>query len=286
MNHTTSSSVKEINIWGIKLQTEDLSDNDYKYLNQITIKDVPDIEWITQEIDRIWDLMKLDNKKNFSDQNIGAFYSHPVWILNGIFSATDPISVKHRQSIGLFLSQLSLQNVADYGGGFGELAKRIRAADEKIHVTIVEPYPSNLGINRVMSDSKIKFVKSFDNLYECVIAQDVLEHVENPIDLALLMVESTKPDGYLLFANCFYPVIKCHLPSNFYLRHVFPYVVKGMGLKYIGRVPGAKHVLIFKKIGKINKNTISNYQKIAKLVGPIINSIYYILTIFKNLIQK
>ena len=65
MNNTTSSSVKDINIWGIKLQTEDLSDNDYQYLNQINVKDVPDIEWISQEIDRIWDLMKLTTKKNF-----------------------------------------------------------------------------------------------------------------------------------------------------------------------------------------------------------------------------
>jgi hypothetical protein len=42
------------------------------------------------EIDRVWDSYGLDNRKNVSDQEIGSFYSHPVWILNGLFAEVDP----------------------------------------------------------------------------------------------------------------------------------------------------------------------------------------------------
>jgi len=39
-------------------------------------------------MDLVWDDYGCDNK-NLNWENIGKFYSHPVWLLNGLFIETD-----------------------------------------------------------------------------------------------------------------------------------------------------------------------------------------------------
>ena len=51
-----------------------------------------------------------------------------------------------------------------------------------------------------------------DNQFDFVIASHVLEHVEDPLIVLSIMIDSVRINGYLVIANCFYPVIKCHLP--------------------------------------------------------------------------
>lgn len=55
-------------------------------------------EVLLDELDRVWHELKLDNSKRLSEQQekVAAFYSHEVWILNGLFSEQDPVSRKHR----------------------------------------------------------------------------------------------------------------------------------------------------------------------------------------------
>ena len=231
----------------------------------------PPVEWVWQEMDRVWDALSLDNTLKLDGQAIGVFYAHPVWVVNGVFSATDPDSVQHRDSIASYVSQMGVMRIADYGGGFGELAMKLSTVAPQGQIDIVEPYPSKLGLMRVEGIAGIRFVKDFDGQYDCVIAQDVLEHVEQPLALAAQMVQATKPGGYLIFANCFFPVIKSHLPATFYLRHTFAWVVRAMGLKYVGHVPGVNHALIFQRTGSSNKILVGLIAGIAKLAGPLLN---------------
>jgi 2-polyprenyl-6-hydroxyphenyl methylase/3-demethylubiquinone-9 3-methyltransferase len=274
---------QEILIWGVSLPTDALGQADITYMGKIASIERPSVEWLWQEMDRVWDVMGLDNRAALQEQTIGDFYSHPVWVMNGVFSAVDPVSVQHRDSIAAFIGRLGVERVADYGGGFGELALRLRAVAPQNQIDIVEPYPSKLGMLRVVGKAGIQFVHEFNGQYDCVIAQDVLEHVEQPLDLIEQMVHATKPGGYLIFANCFYPVIKCHLPSTFYLRHTFSWVVRGMGLKFEGRVEGVTHGLVFKRDGNSNKKMFMLLSAIAKLVGPFLNAI---ITLFSAIRHK
>lgn len=262
----------EIMLWGVRLPVEVLQQADIEYLNSIPKMERPSIEWMWQEMDRVWGVLGLDNSVALQGQSIGDFYAHPVWVVNGVFTATDPASAQHRDSIASFVRWLDVKRIADYGGGFGELARRLRAVSPETQVDIVEPYPSKIGMQRLDGEPGLRFVKGFDNQYDCVIAQDVLEHVEQPLDLVERMVQATKPGGYLIVANCFYPVIKCHLPSTFYLRHTFSWVVRGMGLKFVGRVEGASHVLVFQRKGAVDKNSVKRLVVIAKFVGPVLNA--------------
>ena len=265
-------NMKEIMLWGERLPVEALPQADIEYLIDIAKMERPTVAWMWQEMDRVWDALVLDNASALSGQAIGDFYSHPVWVVNGVFSATDPDSVRHRDSIASYVGRLGVRRVADYGGGFGELAKKLSAVMPQAQIEIVEPYPSKLGMLRVQGIASIKFVKSFDGQYDCVIAQDVLEHVEQPLALTEQMVQATRLGGHLICANCFYPVIKCHLPSTFYLRHTFTWVVRGMGLKCVGRVDGVDHALVFKRVGSPDRNVTALLSAIAKVVGPLLNT--------------
>jgi len=269
----------DIRLWGISLPFNILSLGDIAYLEGVSRMERPSVEWIWQEMDRIWDALGLDNRVALQGQAIGDFYSHPIWVVNGVFTATDPVSIQHRDAIALFVSQLGVERIADYGGGFGELAQKLSAVDSKIHIDIVEPYPSTLGIQRIKQGTHIRFIKDFENQYDCVIAQDVLEHIERPLELVEQLVAATKLGGYLIFANCFYPVIKCHLPSTFYLRHTFKWVMRGAGLEFIGQVAGVNHAMIFRRVGNVNKTSFKFLESIAKFVGPSVNMARYQLGI-------
>jgi len=264
--------MKEIMLWGERLPVEALPQADIEYLIDIAKMERPTVAWMWQEMDRVWDALALDNASALGGQAISDFYSHPVWVVNGVFSATDPDSVRHRDSIASYVGRLGVRRVADYGGGFGELAKKLSAVVPQAQIDIVEPYPSKLGMLRVQGMAGIKFVKGFDGQYDCVIAQDVLEHVEQPLVLTEQMVQATRLGGHLIFANCFFPVIKCHLPTTFYLRHTFAWVVKGMGLKCVGRVDGADHALVFEKVGTPDKAKTAFLNAMAKVAGPLLNT--------------
>ncbi len=273
-------------IWGVSLPIVALQQADIDYLSKVASLERPSIEWMWQEMDRIWDALGLDNQAAMQGQALGDFYSHPVWVVNGVFSAVDPISVQHREAIALFVNRIGVKRVADYGGGFAELALRLHAIAPHIHIDIVEPYPSKLGTMRVASKTVIQFINEFDGNYDCVIAQDVLEHVERPLVLAAQMVQATKLGGHLIFANCFYPVIKCHLPSTFYLRYTFTWVASAMGLKFEGCVDGTNHALVFRKVGNIHKYMLRLFVSIAKVVGPLLNKIIPIQDAIKFKLRK
>lgn len=94
-----------------------LSVRDLDYLKNVPAN-LPDVQWVWQEMDRIWEYFSLDNRQPLSDQPIAQFYSHPVWLLNGIFTHLDATSYQHRAAIAKYLNENKIKNIGDYGGGF------------------------------------------------------------------------------------------------------------------------------------------------------------------------
>jgi len=64
----------------------------------------PQLEGIWYLLDMVWDEMKLDNRK-VKPQELQAYYSHPVWIINGLFIENDPESKGHRSSISSWINK-------------------------------------------------------------------------------------------------------------------------------------------------------------------------------------
>lgn len=259
--------MKEFNLWGVNIPSDLLSQTDEKYLQSLPAN-LPTVEWVWAEMDRVWDSYDINNRKALSDQAIAEFYSHPVWLMNGIFSSLDSDSVKHRDLISQFTRDNGFKLIADYAGGFGELAMKMAKKSPNSIIKIIEPYPSGFGLYRLKGKENIEIKDTLGvNEYDVIIAQDVLEHVEDPVGLAIALSESVQDGGVIVFANCFYPVIKCHLPKTFHLRHTFRFVMAAYGLEYQGRLTGAEHVLIFKKTGGLSVQKARVAEKLSQFLG-------------------
>lgn len=279
----------EIVIWKCRIPLMLISQIEKDYLQSLP-KELPDMNWVCGELDRIWYEQSLDNRKAYADQPIGAYYSHPVWMMNGIFSASDPASLSHRSAIANYLKSSKLNSLADYGGGFGQLALSMAKAMPDATIHVIEPYPSKVGIYRLQSEPKIQIDSQLSNdSYDAIVAQDVLEHVEDPIKLACEIAKSARVSGKIIFANCFFPVIQSHLPSTFYLRFTFNLVMRALGLRFVGTVRGAEHAQIFERIGDINLPRARNMAALAKMIGPFLNIGHIFLKfahrILKNLLS-
>ena len=112
----------DVLIWGCSVPSTSLSQDEIDYLSGLPPK-LPTVEWAWGEMDRVWHQLELDNSRPLTGQQIGKFYSHPVWLMNGVFTAIDPDSVSHRDAIARYLGKIEAKSIADYGGGFGELAR-------------------------------------------------------------------------------------------------------------------------------------------------------------------
>lgn len=243
---------------------------------------------LLDEMDSVWDGLGLDNSVAINKQldKVAVYYSHPVWILNGLFSECDPESRSHRVAIATFIKKLGVKRVADYGGGSGVLARLVTEAATIVHVNIVEPYANDFFVVRLSELPRITFVPRLGPDYDVVIAQDILEHVDNPLELAVELIQATHMNGYLIFANCFYPDIKCHLPATFYLRHTFIFLMRCAGLKFIGGIVDAKHALVFQRVEVLNRPVFDFASKQAKLIGPLLNWAMVLMRRSKSLCKK
>jgi 2-polyprenyl-6-hydroxyphenyl methylase/3-demethylubiquinone-9 3-methyltransferase len=242
----------DIRIWGQSVPANLLTEQEREYLGQFDPEQPPPIEKIWHEMDKAWDSLGLSSRSRPGEAQLANFYRHPVWILNGLFSASDPQSSAQREAIAKAVLDLAVCNIAEYGGGMGELAIRMSRVDANLHIDIIEPYPSDIGRYRISRYANVSYAPVLGNGYDLVIAQDVLEHLMDPVALVAQLSDATRVGGYLLFANCFYPVIKCHLPATFHLRNNFNWVVKAAGLEFVGNVAGADHAVIFRKIGNVD----------------------------------
>ena len=248
---------------------------------------------LSDDLEQMWYLMNLiwgdchcDNKK-LNWENIGRFYSHPVWLLNGLYIEQDNVSMGHRHAISDWVIKKGFSKVVDYGGGFGTLARLIAEKNVQIQVDIYEPHPSEFGLKRAEQFNNIKMVDNLGAEYECLLSTDVLEHVPDPLADFSKMIDSVQVGGYLIIANCFYPVIKCHLPHDFHFRYSFNLFAKIMGLKVEG-VLESSHATIFKKIEnkKVNWYLVRSIEFVSKSSFPVINFLLPVLRPVKKLLSR
>ena len=245
-----------------------------------------DLEQIWYLMDLIWNDYACDSQ-NLEWDNLGKFYAHPVWILNGLFIEQDNVSMGHRHAICDWVIENKCSNVVDYGGGFGTLARLIAQKKQSINIHIYEPHPSEFGIKRANEFANITMIDQLAGYYDCLISTDVLEHVPDPLSNFIDMVGSVKVGGYLIIANCFMPVIKCHLPQTFHLKYTFNLFSRLFGLEIVGDLKGS-HATIFKKVGNLSVNSfqIKFYEKLSKMIFPFIEVSKPVLRPIKKLLVK
>jgi 2-polyprenyl-3-methyl-5-hydroxy-6-metoxy-1,4-benzoquinol methylase len=224
-------------------------------------------------MDLVWDDFQCDNK-NFELEKIEKFYSHPVWLLNGLFIEQHSDSMSHRHAMSDWVTRKKFKNIVDYGGGFGTLSRLIAKKNNVLDVNIYEPHPSEFGLKRAAEFDNINIVSKLGSDYDCLVCMSVLEHVPNPLEVFFEMIQSVKTGGYLIIENCFSPVIKCHLPQTFHLKYTFKYFAKMMGLELISDLEGSYSTIFRKKYNKELKiSRFILYQGLSKIIFILIESL-------------
>lgn len=208
-----------------------LSKHEQDYLSRIALEygGFPKLQQIWELMDEPWCDLKCDS--SCVDHRISQYYTHPVWLLNGLFIEQHTQSIQNRRVFTDWVAAQSPRRVADYGGGFGGLAQMIGKACPDASVEVIEPHPHPLAINRARQTPNVSYQPKLTGRYDILIATDVFEHVPDPLKLVAETAESLKPGGGYLIANCFYPVILCHLPQTFHFRYSWDQALVAFGLK-------------------------------------------------------
>lgn len=247
------------------LVREHLVDAELSYLLSVfeRYQGYPSLEQLWQLMDEQWYAYGCDPMQ--MDERVTAFYNHPVWLLNGLFIEQDAQSLAYRQSFTDWCTKHSPARIADFGGGFGGLARFIGATLPQASVEVVEPYPHPAAIALASGTPNVRFVPELTGQYDLLIATDVFEHVPDPIGLAASTADSLGIGGHYLIANCFASVIACHLPQLFHLSIGWDQAMQAMGLQPQGRVQYGR---AYKRTGQLDEPLARRAEALARRVYP------------------
>ena len=145
-----------------------------------------------------------------------------------------------------------------------------------MNIDIYEPYPSRVAVERCRYFPSVNFVTSIDGKYDCLLSIDVLEHVPDPLFVLAEMTNVVHMNGFLIIANCFYPVTKCHLPRTFHFRYTFSVFARLMGLRSLGPVRGS-HATVYQKISDkpFNWRMVRTIERLSIAFSPALRIIYF-----------
>ncbi|MEP1469841.1 MAG: methyltransferase domain-containing protein [Halieaceae bacterium] len=244
----------------------------------------PKLEQVWQLMDEQWVALGCDPEH--MDDRVARFYRHPVWMLNGLFIEQHLLSMENRVAFTYWVVAHRPTRVADFGGGFGGLARLIGQALPDAQIEVVEPYPHAAAIAISEDAPNVRFVPKLTGDYDLLIATDVFEHVPDPLGLALETAEHLRVDGQYLIANCFQPVILCHLPQLFYFNMGWDSAMRALGLVPGDRVEYARayrrleklDVAEARKVGDFARRLYPWFQYLpghGKLIGEVLLGAFF-----------
>lgn len=239
------------------------------YLKQIG--DRPSLQQIWSLMDQAWARAGCDQGV-YQEDRYREFYGDPIWLLNGIYIEQDAISMAHRHSIAACVAFSKPARVLDFGGGFGTLARLLAERLPGSEISIFDPFPPAHGFQVCRDFKNIHYVNNLKHeWHDALVCTDVLEHVHDPLSMLRDMVTTVKPGGHLFIANCFQPVILCHLPCTFHLNYFFDWCAAPLGLQPLGPCTGS-HARIYRRRfdGQMNLRQARRREAAAKLVHPFL----------------
>ena len=247
-----------------------LSSEERDYLNSVftVFRGYPTVEQIWQLMDEAW--LALGCDPNRIDDRVKSFYRHPIWILNGLFIEQDTVSLEHRGAFKDWIVQQEPARVADFGGGFGSLARLVGRALPRTRVEVIEPHPHLAAEALAASTNNVVFVPELTGEYDLIVATDVFEHVPDPLGLCAETAAHLKLGGKYLIANCFHPVILCHLPQLFYFEFGWDPAMQAMGLTIGKRVQYGR---AYQHTGTLNLTNARKIEERARRLYALIRLI-------------
>ncbi len=205
-----------------------------------------DVELMWQAMDSEWDRLGAGYRPGEAE-NLGKFYGSPVWLLNGIFTAIDPESMRHREILADYIAGKAPGTIAEFGGGFGSLSRNLAMLCPNSTINVVEPFATKLALTLSAKLPNLNYCDQLPVASDIVIAQDVLEHVTDPLGQFAKLLDAVPVGGLVITANCFKSVIKCHYPGAYHFDHSFKYIAPQLGCRLEECLPGAEHIEVYRK---------------------------------------
>lgn len=242
----------------------------------------PSLEQIWACMDFIWQSQGCDNHDIRPDK-LDAYYRHPVWLLNGLFIEQHEASLSNRDVFSDWVASRSPARVADIGGGFGTLARAVARKCPQSRVEVIEPHAHQYAVSLAAEYPGLSYAGELSGEYDVMIATDVFEHVVDPLALLEQTAAHLAPGGRYLIANCFYPVIKCHLPCTFHFRHTWKWVLGKMNLKPIEEIG---YGTVFEKTGPVDATLARSRERISRMMFRLATGDLAILRKLKHLLIR
>ena len=241
-----------------------LSSRELNYLESVFDKygGFPTLESMWELLNEQWKLYNCD--PTIMDKRITNFYQHPVWVLNGLFIEQHELSLSQRVGIANWVKTEQPFRIADFGGGYGTLARLIAMRLPESIIEVIDPHPHNLATEVSRAYTNLIYKHTLDGEYNLILATDVFEHVPNPILLLSETSKHLKIGGKYFIANCFSPVIDCHLPQLFHLSFSWDIILESIGLIKESNIEYGESYI--KKFDAISLDNAYKLEKLAKLV--------------------
>lgn len=224
----------------------------------------PDLEQVWTLMDESWTELSCDPV--VINERISAYYSHPVWVLNGLFIEQHAQSIYHRRRFVDWIIRQSPRLVAEFGGGFGGLARMIGQALPTAEVEVIEPHPHPIAIARAEKTENVRYRPALSREFDVMIATDVFEHVPDPLQMVADTAKHLRMGGQYLIANCFAPVILCHLPQTFHFRYSWDFALRVMGLEPRNSVGYGR---VFVRTGQLNLDAARAVEKRSRTLWHV-----------------
>jgi hypothetical protein len=226
----------------------------------------PNLDEVWSLMDELWISLGCDPLN--IDERVNLYYKHPVWLLNGLYIEQHPESLSYRKKFTKWVLGQNPKRVADFGGGFGGLARFIGEALPHVQIEVVDPHPHPAAIALAAATPNVRYVSKLSGEYDILIATDVFEHVPDPIGLVAETAANLRIGGKYLIANCFEPVIRCHLPQLFHFSISWDSAMQGMGLKLSDEVSYGR---AFCRQGPIDITTALEKAECGRKLYPFVS---------------
>lgn len=208
-----------------------------KYLSQSEQSCGITLQKIWQILDQAWNEL-LDKSQNHSNPSnfLHEYYQHPVWLINAAFSESDEATINDRLAAVRLVAHVQPRKILDFGGGIGTVSRLCAMTLPQAEVIdLVDITEFRHTIKQYLSDfSKIRILEKADSSYDAVISTEVLEHLIDPVEAVVEINRLLRVGGAFSASWSFGPCIKCHLPQNFHLQRLMPWIIRSLGFGFYG----------------------------------------------------
>jgi 2-polyprenyl-3-methyl-5-hydroxy-6-metoxy-1,4-benzoquinol methylase len=183
------------------------------------------------------------NKDWENKESITSFYKNTE---HYIFDLINYNTEKRIEEVIYPIKYSTNKNILDFGAGIGEIAMRLSRYNNVYYYDISKPSTNFTQFVSNKTNRPLNFITNYKLLkYDIIIAVDVLEHLEAPIECIKSLKSLLNSNGIIITTGLCFAInnnLPMHLKSNVFLRKTFDLYIKNNFLIYFYHVSDS-HVI-------------------------------------------